>query len=88
MTKQEELRACARGEGCLGKSQDDEPVFILVARDMFAADAVRAWADRVEHKAAVTGALTPERKLKIADARGLADRMDTWRHEHTGKFPD
>ncbi len=51
MTKALELESLAKGEGCLGKSADDEPVFILVARDMYAAEAVRHWADRVSARA-------------------------------------
>lgn len=31
MIKADEVAALARGEGCLGRSQDDEPVFILCA---------------------------------------------------------
>ena len=49
MTKRETLDAAARGEGCLGKSQDDEPVFVLVARDRYAASTVRKWAETVAH---------------------------------------
>ena len=34
MTKAEELKRAAEGKGCLGKSADDEPVFVLCARDV------------------------------------------------------
>ena len=40
MIKAKELEAASHGEGCLGKSQDDEPVFVLVARDLTAPRAV------------------------------------------------
>lgn len=46
MTKQETIDAAAMGEGCLGRSQADEPVFVLVARDQIAASVVRDWAER------------------------------------------
>ena len=85
MTKAEEVAALEAGRGCLGKSADDEPVFILVARDKFAARLVREWADWVEHEAAVTAQLTAIRREKIADARRLAMRMDQW---STKKLPD
>lgn len=89
MTKAEELFALQRGDGCLAKSQDDEPVFILCARDVFAARLVREWADEVEIAAVRTAELTEARQRKIADARRLALAMDTWRAEHGGgKVPD
>lgn len=84
-TKAEELAALADGRGCIGKSADDEPLFILCARDQFAADLVREWADRVEHHAYRTAELTGARKEKIAEARRLALRMDAW---PTKKLPD
>lgn len=68
MTKAQELDAATRGEGCLGRSQDDEPVFILCARDRFAAGVVRTWADRVSHEHGHTA--------KTDEAFAHADRMD------------
>lgn len=93
MIKADELAAMARGEGCLAKSADDEPIFILCARDVFAADTVRVWADSVEGVAAMRGlddgGLTAERKAKIAEARALAIQMERWRQAHGGgKIPD
>ena len=78
MTKAEELSALADGRGCLAKSQDEEPIFILCARDTFAAGMVREWADRVESTAARIGELTKDRIAKVADARRLALAMDNW----------
>lgn len=43
-TKKETLEAALRGEGCLGKAADDEPVFVLRAHDAFSADAIDYWA--------------------------------------------
>lgn len=81
MTKREELERAARGEGCLGRSQDDEPVFVLVARDRYAAQTVREWADTV--------AFMHGPSPKTDEARQLADRMDAWREAHGGgKVPD
>lgn len=81
MTKAEELAAVAKGEGCLGRSQDDEPVFVLVARDKFAASTVRKWAETVAHFRG--------HSAKTDEAYALADRMDVWREAHGGgKNPD
>lgn len=84
MTKKETLEAAARGEGCLGKSQDDEPVFTLVARDQLAANIIRRWADYLD---ATTMPDSPARK-KAMEARSQANEFDRWRIEHGGKMPD
>lgn len=81
MTKEKELAAAARGEGCLGRSQDDEPLFILCARDVLAVDVVDDWIKRAEH------AGVPDAKLN--DARRLKMAMREWRETHGGgKVPD
>lgn len=74
--KQERERAM-RGEGCLGKAADDEPVFVLRGQDIHAAGLVRDWADLAEGTRC-----SPE---KVAEARDLASQMRAWR---TRKFPD
>jgi hypothetical protein len=60
----------AKGEGCLGKAADDEPVFVLRAQDVHAAMLVRKWAKKTE---AAGG--NPE---KIKEARDVAKQMDKW----------
>lgn len=81
MTKQETLEAARRGEGCLGRSQDDEPVFVLTARDRIGAQAVRAWAHIAAAHDVDAG--------KVRGAFEVADRMDAWRGAHGGgKVPD
>jgi len=45
-TKQQTLEAAARGEGCLGRAADDEPVFVLRAHDRIAPAIVRQWAEK------------------------------------------
>ena len=81
-TKADVLRAAARSEGCLGRSAPDEPVFVLVARDVLAADKVRAWA------LALAARHGPA--AKVASAYALADAMDRWREQRGdgGKLPD
>ncbi len=71
MTKAKEVAALARGEGCLGKSQDDEPVFVLCARDPLASAVVRYWSDLANSNGVRPG--------KVLEARALADAMDQWR---------
>lgn len=73
MTKNETLEAAARGEGCLGRTADDEPVFVLRANDRLAAGAVAAWADL----AAAIG-VNPE---KVEDARRVAEAFTAWKRE-------
>lgn len=55
----------------------DEPVFLLRGQDVFAADAVRAWA-----RMALRGGADPE---TVARALEHADRMDAW---PVKKIPD
>jgi len=43
-TKQHTVNMALNGEGCLGKAQPDEPVFVLRAQDIHAADLVEKWA--------------------------------------------
>lgn len=78
MTKQEELEANARGEGCLGRSQLDEPVFILCGRDPDAGAAVRKWADDREMRVSRAGLLDMRQREKIAEARRHALTMDAY----------
>lgn len=89
MTKIETIRAAAEGKGCLGKAENDEPVFVLRGQDIFAALLVREWADRLESSAQRAGELTGKRQAKIADARRIALAMDAWRAGNEGgKIPD
>ena len=69
-TKKEVLEQALRGEGCLGRAADDEPVFVLRAQDKVASPLVSDWADFAEALGC-----PPE---KIADARALADQMRAW----------
>lgn len=76
-TKKETLEQAARGEGCLGKAADDEPVFVLRAQDVLAAGRVDDWADHAELQGS-----PPE---KVAEARQLAEKMRAW---PSRKLPD
>jgi hypothetical protein len=82
MTKLEELEAAARGEGCLGRSADDEPIFVLCARDRAASETVRQWAAN----AASAGCKNTD---KLNEALRQASLMDDWRARMGGgKVPD
>lgn len=77
MTAQQERN----GEGCLGRSADAEPVFVLCARDVAAAAAVRDWVERARALETPT--------TKLFEALAIADAMDVWRRQHGGgKIPD
>jgi hypothetical protein len=69
MIKKLELEAANRGEGCLGKSQDDEPVFVLVARDRLAANAVRLWAHQFRNINVDAGTFTAARLAKYDEGQ-------------------
>lgn len=79
-TKKTVLEAAARGEGCLGRCDDDEPVFVIVARDYLGADTVRDWCERAI-AAHVAGG-------KVGGAVDIANAMDLWTTGHGAKVPD
>ncbi len=75
-TKKEVLEAALRGEGCLGKAADDEPVFVLRAQDCLASELVDKWAI---HANLLVPAVGPENRFhKIQDARSVAEAMRAW----------
>lgn len=55
---------------CLSKARHDEPIFILLARDLLSAELVREWATRAE--------LNGARAEKVAEARALAAQMEAY----------
>jgi hypothetical protein len=73
MRKRDEL---ADPESTLNRAADEEPLFVIRAKDKLSASMVRQWAEA----AAMTGAHEPE---KIQEARQLAEIMETWRQENT-----
>lgn len=78
ITKGHVLDRALRGEGCLGRSTDAEPVFVLCGRDPVAGDIIREWADRREVRAVRLGLLDADEKAKIADARNASLIFDTF----------
>lgn len=69
MRKRDEL---ADPESTWNRAAEDEPLFVIRAKDKLSASMVRLWAEA----AAMTGAHEPE---KIQQARTLAEHMETWR---------
>jgi hypothetical protein len=59
---------------------EDEPVFILRARDVTAPDTLRHWAMRVARAGASPNL--------VSAAEEWADRMEAWGREHGTKVPD
>lgn len=66
------------GKGCLGRSHDNEPVFVLTGRDKLAAQVVEFWANLLLHTAEVEGQMCPEVIAKADDAHRVATMMRQW----------
>jgi hypothetical protein len=79
-TKAIELERLANGQGCLGRADDDEPLFILRAQDRLAAPLVWLWAE-LAHRLGVPKAL---------EATAIAEDMNRWGRTHPDrvKWPD
>jgi len=73
---------------CYANAEDDEPMFILLARDVTAPAVVRAWADTREARlrerwddSATVGEVFAELD-QIREARTIASEMEGWRDAH------
>lgn len=75
-TKKEVLEAALRGEGCLGKAADDEPVFVLRAQDALAADLVDKWA--IYTTVAMPSVGAEASGHKVTEAKQIAEAMRSW----------
>lgn len=80
---------------CLAKAEDDEPIFVLLARDPIGAELVALWAmlndQKFAHAAVLFGALCkrclfsgPANLDKTAAANAVSVDMAVWRQEKTG----
>lgn len=86
-TKLQELR-----DGCFHAAMDDEPMFVLLARDPAAPGLVRNWARQREDQI-IRGSRPASDMGKVNEARQCADRMERWREANdgvwrTGMFAD
>lgn len=81
-TKLTELRS-----GCFHAAMDDEPMFVLLARDPSAPKLVRQWADK--RTGEINSGTRPASDMgKVLDALENADRMEHWRKENDGAWRD
>lgn len=76
----EVVMATKHTDSCLQKTADDEPIFVLRARDSLAPEIVEAWADAAEK------AGTPAKKVE--EARMQALMMRAWQMSHGSRVPD
>jgi hypothetical protein len=76
-----EREMAARGEGCLGKAKDDEPVFILRAQDKTMSAALHVWID-------IVGSYRGADHPKVVEAKELLDKVHKWQAEYPTKYPD
>lgn len=86
-----ERQMAAIGQGCLGKAADDEPVFVLRAKDKFAPQVVEFWATLVSGAVAniVPGTeRSNETRAKVKEAKALAHQMRAWQEINGCKRPD
>ncbi len=82
--KSEELKS-----GCFHNAREDEPIFVLRAKDKFAPELIEAWASKVDaavHRIASSEADKSREKAKYA--RALAHQMRAWQEINTSKVPD
>ena len=66
---------------CYANAEDDEPMFVLLARDERAPGVVRAWVDRHAGPARARRGPWTEKEQEALDC---ADAMEAWRKEHRG----
>ncbi len=79
-TKKTELQ-----DGCFAKAMDDEPMFVLLARDVQAPKRVRDWA--IQRKSEIALGQKPVSDMPMVDeAFETADRMEEWRVERNGAW--
>ncbi len=71
--------------GCFAKAMDDEPMFVLLARDASAPAKVREWA--IQRKADISTGKKPVTDQALVDeAFECAERMEEWRADNDGKW--
>lgn len=70
---------------CYSIALQDEPMFVLLARDPDAPSLVRRWADR-RHDAISSGEKPITDIDKVYEARLCASAMENWRRLNDGKW--
>lgn len=69
--------ATKHNSSCLQKAGDDEPIFVLRAKDPTAPYIVRNWVR-------INEGIQPA--VKLAGALLLADEMEAWHRENVGQY--
>lgn len=64
---------------CLNRSADNEPIFVLCARDPSAPGAVRQWANAYKRRKIAANQFFDAAIRKHREALTLADNMELWR---------
>jgi hypothetical protein len=83
MLKKDEL---TNPNSCLNRASDDEPLFVLRAQDVFAAAAIKEWAQLYRQAHAPGNKWdSEEHHAKYEEAMTCADKFDTWEGR---KIPD
>ncbi len=70
---------------CYDNALPDEPIFILLARDLTAPELTRAWANE-RQRDVMAGRRPVEDMLMVGEARDCADAMEAWRKENDGAW--
>lgn len=81
-TKLTELR-----DGCFHAALDDEPMFVLLARDPDAPRVIRNWA-AARTEDIERGRRPASDASKVVEARRCADQMEKWRAANDGAWRD
>jgi len=69
---------------CWSKLAEDEPYFLLRAKDTTAPGVVREWVRRRRNEAVIAGGtITPAYEKKLREASAAADAMDAWHMENS-----
>lgn len=79
-TKLQELR-----DGCFARAMDDEPMFVLLARDAGAPALVRGWAG--QRRTDIAEGKRPATDMaQIEEAEATAAKMEAWREANDGAW--
>lgn len=82
-TKKQVMEMAARGEGCLGKAADDEPVFVLRGQDITMPRVVAFWSMLAKTECGASGG-----NSKTAEADNFVRELVDWQAVHKVKAPD
>ncbi len=66
---------------CYNKAEDDEPMFVLLARDPVAPMVIKLWAD-LRTYLGIDNLNTNEGHAKLKEAFELAKAMECWKAKH------